>query len=113
MPRRLITTYTKLGHGRRASRQAPPPPPPPPPPQQALPREDAEEEEADDVSLSFYEFLEGLDTVQEGEVPLADLQAAIATSFETQHQEHDVSRAAQWEPMAPRHPPPSPVVLLH
>jgi hypothetical protein len=84
MPRRLITTYAKLGHGRRASGQAPPPPPPPPP--QAPPWEDAEEKEekeADDVSLSFYEFLEGLDAMQEGEVPPTDLQAAIPTSFET------------------------------
>jgi hypothetical protein len=80
------------------------------------PREDAEEEEekeADDISLSFYEFLEGLDTMQEGEVPSADLQAAIAASFEMQRQEHDVSRAAHRKGMAPRHPPPSPAVLLH
>jgi hypothetical protein len=114
MPCQLITTYAKLGHGRRAGGQAPPPPPPPPP--QAPPREDAEEEEekeADDVSLSFYEFLEGLDAVQEGEVPPADLQAAIAVSFEMQRQERDVSRAAQWKGMAPRHPPPSPAVLLY
>jgi hypothetical protein len=33
--------------------------------------------------------------VQEGEVPPADLQAAIAASFKTQHQERAVSRAAQ------------------
>jgi hypothetical protein len=99
IPRRLITTYAKLGHGPRAGGQAPPPPPPPPPPPQALPRDDAEEEEeeekkADNVSLSFYEFLEGLDIEQEGEVPLADLQAAIAVSFEARSQEHGVSRAS-------------------
>jgi hypothetical protein len=34
---------------------------------------DKEEEEAGDVSLSFYEFLEELDAMQEGEVPPADL----------------------------------------
>jgi hypothetical protein len=93
MHRRLITMYTKLGQGPRAGGQAPPPPPPPPPPL----REDAEEEEekeADDVTLSFYEFLEGLDAKQEGKVPPADLQAAIAASFEMHRQEHVVSRAS-------------------
>jgi hypothetical protein len=87
MPRRLITTYAKLAHDRRASGHAPLPPPPPPPPQppHAPPWEDAEEEEkeADNVSLSFYEFLEGLDTAQEGEVPLIDLHVTIVMSFET------------------------------
>jgi hypothetical protein len=58
-----------------------------PPPPQAPPREDAEEEEADDVSLSFYEFLEGLDAAQEGEVPPTDLQAVVIAFFETQRQE--------------------------
>jgi hypothetical protein len=91
---------------------------PHPPPPQAPPREDAEEEEKEkeeayDVSLSFHEFLEGLDATQEGEVPPANLQAAIATSFETQRQERNVSRTTQREGMAPRHPPPSPVALLH
>jgi hypothetical protein len=77
-------------------------------------KEDEEEkEEADDISLSFYEFLEGLYATQEGEVPPADLQAAIAVSFETQHQERDVSRTAQRERMAPWHPPPRPAALLH
>jgi hypothetical protein len=105
--------YVKLGHGPQAGEQAPPPPPPPSP----SPREDAEDEEeekeADDVTLSFYEFLEGLDAEQEGEVPLADLQAAIAASFEMQRQERGISRASQLEWMAPRHPPPSPAALLH
>jgi hypothetical protein len=59
-------------------------------------KEDEEEkEEADDISLSFYEFLEGLDATQEGEVAPADLQVAIAASFETYRQERDVSTAAQ------------------
>jgi hypothetical protein len=103
MHRRLITTYAKLGHGRQAGGQVPPsspppPPPPPSPPPQAPPWEDAEEEqekEVDDVYLSFYEFLEGLDATQEGEVAPADLQVAIAASFETYRQERDVSTAAQ------------------
>jgi hypothetical protein len=75
--------YAKLGHGRRAGAQAPPLPPPPLP--QSLLREEAgvEEEEADEVSLNFYDFLEELDAVQEGEVPPADLQAAITASFES------------------------------
>jgi hypothetical protein len=81
---------------------------------QAPSREEAnEEDEAHDVSLNFYEFLEELDAAQEGDVPLADLQAAIDASFETQHQERGVSRAAQRESMAPQHPPPSPAALLH
>jgi hypothetical protein len=114
MPRRLITAYAKLGHGRRAGGQSPLPLPPPPPPPQAPPQEDAEEEEeADDVSLSFYEFLEGLDAAQEGGVPPTDLQAAVAASFETHRQERGISRAAQRELMAPRHPLPSPAALLH
>jgi hypothetical protein len=91
MPRELITTYAKLGHGRQASGQAPPPlppppPHPPPPSPQAPPWEDADEEEekkADDVFLSFYKFLEGLDATPQGEFPLADRQATITASFET------------------------------
>jgi hypothetical protein len=34
------------------------------------------------VYLSFYEFLEGLDATQEGEVAPTDLQVDIAMSFE-------------------------------
>jgi hypothetical protein len=75
MTRWLITTYAKLGHGNRADAQAPLPPPP-----QPLREEANEEKEADDISLNFYEFL---DVTQEGEVALADLQAAIAVSFES------------------------------
>jgi hypothetical protein len=50
--------------------------------------------------------------MQEGEVPLTDLQAAIPASFETRRQERGISRA-QREGMAPRHLPPSPAALLH
>jgi hypothetical protein len=82
MPRLLITTYTKLGHGRRAGGQAPPPPSPRAPPQEDA-EEEEEEKEADDISLSLYEFLEGLDAAREGEVPPVDLQASISVSFKT------------------------------
>jgi hypothetical protein len=107
MPCRLITTYVRQARAWPPSRwtgasAAATPTPTPPSWEDA----DDDEEEADNVSLSFYEFLEGLNATQEGEVPPTNQQEAIAASFETQRQERGVS-------MAPRHPPPSPAVLLH
>jgi hypothetical protein len=56
-----------------------------------MPHESAEEE---DDPRNLYESLRELFAKQAGHVPPAKLHAAIAASFEAQHQEYDSARAA-------------------